>query len=181
MRKLFTMLTVIMLIIAMTTGMCFAAEGKIGSDNVIKVMADIEGFGHGEDVAGYDFTITDELDVYSDVSDSILEYESLVITNNAKVGQLLIESLEVTPRLGWVIKADDEDYFANLRLGTKEFSLVCEGHDFSTEAVKSYGKEKMVRANSGTQTFEFTGHMGPFRTDYTGAEIAEITVTVSLY
>ena len=58
MRKLFTMLTVIMLIIAMTTGMCFAAEGKIGSDNVIKVMADIEGFGHGEDVAGYDFTIT---------------------------------------------------------------------------------------------------------------------------
>ena len=180
MKKILTVLMTTTLVFTMATGMCFAAVGVYGDENVIKVMADIEGYGAGTQ-AVLDFTISDQIDVYSDVLDSELEFENLTITNNAPVGQLKIECLEVTPKLGWVLAEDSAEYFANQRCGTKEFSIVCEGHDFYTANKQEYGNTKLVPSNGGTLEFAFTGHMGPFRTSYSDAELAEVILTVSLY
>jgi len=178
MKRLLTVLTVITLVCTMTTGLCFAGTGELGSGNEVPVILSVAGVSDG---AGIDFTITDEITMSAAAGSTLLNVSGMTITNNASAGQLKVDSLEAAAEEGWTIKADDADYFAELKADTKEFSLVSEGNDFGQVPKKEFGESKRIAPSGGTQTFAFSGHIGTFRTAVTDTKVAEIIATISVY
>ena len=178
MKRSFTVLITIMVIFTMATGMCFATTGSLGSNNVVPVMLNLQAIGLNG--SGIDFTINDTINMTAASGDCNLVIDSLVITNNSSAGQLKVDSMEITPKVGWSINKDDKDYFANLKAGTKQFSMICDGHDFGETSKAEYGETKLVPA-SGNLTFDFSGHIGVFKSTFTDHEVASAVVTVSVY
>ena len=182
MKKILSVSMILVLMMTLTAGTAFAAEGtmagKTTEGNTVPVHLTAPAISDG---AGIDFTITDKITMGAAADSTVLTITDLVITNNAKVGQLKVDSIEAAAATGWTIVADDADYFVKNKVDKKEFSLVCGSNDFAETAKVTYGETKLLAANGGTQTFEFDGHIGTFSTAVSDTKVAEIIATVSLY
>lgn len=178
MKKILSTSMILVLMMTLTTGTAFAATGTTAQGNTVPVYLSAPAISDG---AGIDFTITDSITMTAESGSTALEITDLEITNNAKVGQLKVDSLEASAATGWTMKTDTESYFTGLKADTKEFSLVCGDNDFANTAKKEYGETKLLAADGGSQTFEFTGHIGTFTTAVTSTKVAEIVATVSVY
>jgi len=180
MRKILTVTMIFVLMMTLSAGTAFAAEGTTANGNEVPVYLNAAAISEGPG-AGIDFTITDKITMTADAGDTVLEIDDLVVTNNASAGQLKIESIEVSAEAGWTIAEDDAEYFNNLKADSKQFSIVSEGNDFADTAKKTYGENKLVAANGGTQTIEFTGHIGTFINAVNNTKVAKVVATVSVY
>ncbi len=179
MRKILSVTMIFVLMLTLTTGTAFAAAGTTANGNEVPVYLNAPAIGDGD--GGIDFTITDSITMTASAGSTVLTIDSLTVTNNSEAGQLKIDSLEASAEAGWTIKADDADYFANLKADTNQFSLVSEGNDFAETSELSYGESKLVAANGGSQTIAFSGHAGTFKTAVQNVKVAKVVATVSVY
>ena len=188
MKKLLAVVLTIAMMTVMTTGMCFAATTNSSTVPVnldapaIGEYVDPDGEpGSGDEyIVGLSFTVTEKIDMTATVGTTELEITDLTVTNNAPVGQLKVDSLEVTAAEGWALAAKDTE-FELQKSDSKVFSFVLaeDGFDFST-GVKSFGETKLVAPNDGTQTFEFEGEIGTFMTEVE-TQVASVVATISVY
>lgn len=179
MKKILTTAMILVLMMTLAAGTAFAATGTTAQGNEVPVYLIAPAIGDG--AGGIDFTITDRITMTAAAGSSVLSITDLEIKNNAATGQLRLDSIEASTETGWTIKSDNEKYFAELKAGTKEFSLVSEGNDFSANAKKEYGDDKLIAPGQEPLKISFTGHIGTFLTAVSDTQVAKITATVSPY
>lgn len=173
--KILSIVTVIALIAAMSTGMCFAATSLDGAGEVpVKLTAP------SISDAGIDFSVSDAVTMTSTARTTALTITDFVVTNNAVSGQLQLDKLEAVAETGWNLVADTTD-FAKLAADTKEFSMVTEGQDLSAAAKTYSAAEKLVAPNAGTVNIAFTGKIGTFKTAIDAQQVAHLVPTLSVY
>lgn len=175
MKKILSIITVIALIVAMSTGMCFAGVliDGVGDVPVTLTVPAVSG-------SGIDFSVSEGITMVSSVGSTALTISDFTVTNNGDAAQIQLEKIEATAQNGWSIVSDTTD-FKLKESDVKEFSMVTEGHDLSTGAKVYAGGEKLAAPNAGVMTVSFTGNIGTFKTPINDQQVAKITPTLSVY
>lgn len=178
-NRILSILTVIALIAAMSTGMCFAATGNTDLSNPGEVPVKLTA--PAISVAGIDFSVSEAITATNVAEQTKVTYANLVITNHAKTGQLQLDKIHAEGVNDWTLHEDSVDYFKAVKADTKEISMVTEGQDLKTGDKTYSAAEKLVTPNEGTVEISFTGNVGTFKTAVDAAQVAKVVPTLSVY
>lgn len=162
MKKVLSTVLVVVMLMAMATGACFASTETIPAH--INVPA-----------TSIDFSVTEKINMTATANSATLTVDSLAVTNNSAMGVLSIDSVEATAANGWTLVADTTD-FANLSANAKQFSLVADtAKDMSTGKYQAAG----TVAPGMTDTTSFTGKTGMVTAALNDVKVADVVVTIS--
>ena len=179
MKKAISLVLIVAMLVTLSCSMAFAATVNQTGGKDIQVLLTTE-------AEGVDFTINDSITLAAEAGSTELEISPLEISNNKLIGQLVVESLELTGNNTWTVVSDETE-FKNLPADTKQFSMVCNGHDFAEDAKLELGQQADYIAPAAdedtptTKTYTFTGHIGSFTTAITEpANVATMVATISV-
>lgn len=174
--KILSIVTVIALIAAMSTGMCFAATSLDAAGEVpVKLTAPA--------IAdhGIDFSVSEAITATNEAGSTTVTYSDFVVTNHAATGQLQLEKIHAEGVSGWTLKTDSVDYFKAVKADTKEISMVTETQDLSAGDKTYAGGTRLVAPGNGTLNISFTGNVGTFKIAVDAAQVAKVVPTLSVY
>ena len=121
-----------------------------------------------------DFEITESVTMAYSGSGNDLTISDIVITNSKAEGMnLLIESIEVDPIMGWSLVPEATDFAK--ALNKKQFAILSGSHDFSGGVLSDAGTVE----EGQSMTLSFTGKAGAFSSKVS-EKAANIVVTISL-
>lgn len=186
-NRILSIVTVIALIAAMSTGICFAAAEPPTVPNV-EVYLTTPAF-------TADFTISEDITMKAKAGQT--DFESITpieIRNNATLGQLKLSSLKAAGQSGWTIVDRDDSYFAKLPTNTKEFSLqsvtvggydhrhIFKAAELTFDVAGDCGDDSLI-APQATLSVTFSGKVGTHTSAYTdkNMQVAQITPTIEIY
>lgn len=182
-NRILSIVTVIALIAAMSTGMCFAATGTTSLDAAGEVPVNLTAPAIADN--GIDFSVSEAITATNVAGSTAVTYSDFVVTNYAVTGQLQLDKIHAEKVGEWTLKTDSVDYFKNVKADTKEISMVTEGQDLSAGDKTYTGGEKLVAPGNGTVNgtlnISFTGNVGTFKTAVNATQVAKVVPTLSVY
>ncbi len=178
-NRILSILTVIALIAAMSTGMCFAATGMtdLASAGEVPVKLTAPAIA----AAGIDFSVSEAVTANNVAGTTAVTYSDFIVTNYAVTGQIQLDKIHAEGVNDWALHADSVDYFKNVKADTKEISMVTEGQDLSAGDKTYSAAEKLVAPGNGTLNISFTGNVGTFKTAVNATQVAKVVPTLSVY